>query len=206
MLFKLALLSILSYNILSIPLTFQSTIMSVNNDEEARPSRLRMCDGCCYACCCFGCSIIGILCCCKQMSRSTRMKLLFIYLQVIGVILGVVTGVVYFGPVSNRLEPTGMKYVFRHLSPVFCEGVAIESKMWDVTSPETFTAYLVDMKPEIDSNKRQTYNESITKYISKDTHAYQTFYLLEGSSVRLTLVTQSLSMLYVVQGRRNLIF
>ncbi|KAK3099882.1 hypothetical protein FSP39_011150 [Pinctada imbricata] len=140
------------------------------------------------------------------MRRSTRMKLLCAYLQVVGLVLGVITGVVFYSPIENDLSNLGMKYVSRHLSPVFCEGVSIQSKIseTDINTDVKFSAYLMDREPEVLGKYNMiSYNETYVKFVPMNGYVHQQFYFLQGSFVHVTANVQSTTTLLVIKGYKN---
>ncbi|XP_033760804.1 uncharacterized protein LOC117342701 [Pecten maximus] len=156
-------------------------------------------DDCCVACCCCCCSIWLYLFCCRSMKRTLRVKLLWAYMMILGLTTGVVTGVVLFGSVDTEMSLSDMRIVDRKLSSVFCDNVDIESENFD----SMFDAYFMKHKPTILPGIRETYNETYSKFIEEKSDVYKQFYLLTGSTVKITGQVDSYIELSLIRGQDN---
>lgn len=134
------------------------------------------------------------------MKRTTRVKLLWAYMMILGLITGIVTGVVIFGSVDTEMSLSDMRIVTKKLSPAFCDNVDIENQGYD----STFDAYFMKHKPDILPDIRETYNETYSQFIEKNYYAMKQFYLLAGSKVKITGTVDSYIELNLIQGRGNL--
>ncbi|XP_060084059.1 uncharacterized protein LOC132563317 [Ylistrum balloti] len=156
-------------------------------------------DDCCTACCCCCCSLWLYLFCCRSMKRTLRMKLLWVYMVVLGLTTGVVTGVVIFGSVQTEMAMSDMRVIDKKMSNVFCDSVDIESDSFE----SKFDAFFMKNTPEILPDIQKPYNESYTQFVEQNSFVTKRFYLLTGSAVTLTGFVKSFTELNLIRGEDN---
>lgn len=158
------------------------------------------CNDCCMSCCCMGCTGLGYLFCVKKMRRSMRIKLFLLYLSILCVTFGVLTGTVFYGPYETNFTTTDMRLIKDRLSFIFCDGVSVDSN--DGPS-NTFSAYLLDSPPIIEKHINQTYKTETTSYIDDGSYINDQFYLLNGSIININICVDSIVQMYVIKGKSN---
>ncbi|OWF40556.1 uncharacterized protein LOC110463648 [Mizuhopecten yessoensis] len=156
-------------------------------------------DDCCSVCCCCCCSIWLYLFCCRSMKRTLRVKLLWGYMMILGLTAGVVTGLVIFGSVDTEMAISDMRVIDQKLSHIFCDSVDIESDDFE----SLFDAYFMQDTPKIDPDKREIYNETYSQFVEQNSNVYKQFYLLAGSTVKLTGEVDSFIDLNLISGQDN---
>jgi hypothetical protein len=94
---------------------------------------------CCMSCCCMGCTGLGYLFCVKKMRRSMRVKLFLLYLSMLCVTFGVLTGTVFYGPYETNFTATDMRLIKDRLSFIFCDGrLPFITYIWTLLSTHIF--------------------------------------------------------------------
>ena len=154
---------------------------------------------CCMSCCCMGCTGLGYLFCVKKMRRSMRVKLFLLYLSMLCVTFGVLTGTVFYGPYETNFTATDMRLIKDRLSFIFCDGVSV-----NINDPSnTFSAYLLESPPIIERDINQTYKTETTSFIDDGSYINHQFYLLNGSVIGINICVDSNVQMYVIKGKRN---
>lgn len=126
------------------------------------------------------------------------MKLLWVYMMILGLVGGLTTGVVLFGSTTTDMAPSDMRIVDEKLSYLFCDSVEISGY-----PQSTFTAYFLNSNPLIDPSRWETYNETYVQLVETESYVYTQFYLLAGSVVTLTGSVDSTVELNVIRGKDN---
>ncbi|XP_060084054.1 uncharacterized protein LOC132563313 [Ylistrum balloti] len=152
---------------------------------RARRSRVRYdspddcCTGCCAICCC---------CCCwsrSLVSRKSRIKMLWMYLLICGLLIGITVGVVFYGSLFSDFTTSDMKVVNRRLSHLFCDSVNIDTAN-PTSNFASFSAYLVESPLKIEPNLKESYGFELSfNFEERWSYATRQFYLLSGSSAKL---------------------
>lgn len=162
------------------------------------------CEDMCVSCCCCWCSLFGYMFCCKKMTRNLRIRLLWIWMNILCVISGVLTGVVVFGPADYDFSPTDMRLIKEKSTGIFCESISIERKQVDDTfTYSKFSAHLLGSKAEVNESNRQIFQEKQTFFVESGEHKTYSFYFLAGSNIKISSCADSFVELYVIQGKRN---
>ncbi|OWF40557.1 uncharacterized protein LOC110463631 [Mizuhopecten yessoensis] len=137
------------------------------------------CTGCCATCCC---------CCCwsrAMVARKSRIKMLWMYVLMIGLVIGITIGVVFYGSLFTDISASDMKVIDGKLSHLFCDSVNI-----DTANPTSdfapFSAYIVGTPLKIDPTHKENYGFQLSfDFHQPWTYATRQFYLLSGSSAKL---------------------
>ncbi|XP_069103501.1 uncharacterized protein [Argopecten irradians] len=156
------------------------------------------CTGCCLTCCC---------CCCwsrSMVQRKSRIKMLWMYFLITGLIVGITVGVVFYGSVFTDFTATDMRVIDRKISHAFCDSINIDTA--NVKSNfAPFSAYLVDGPVEIDPIRKEKDALELTFDIQERwSYATRQFHLLSGSSAKLFCpeVTGTMDVV-IMKGRSN---
>lgn len=181
--------------------------MANNNIQDYGRQREHSSDDCediCVSCCCCWCTLFGYMFCCKKMSRNLRIRLVWIWMNVLCVVSGVLTGVVVFGPADYEFSPTDMRLIKEKSMGIFCDSVSIGTKQnGDEFSYSLFSAQLLGSKPEVNESNRQIFHEKKTFFLDVGEHKTYSFYLLAGSNIKFSSCGDSFVQLYIIKGKRN---
>lgn len=159
------------------------------------------CDDCCASCCCVGCSVLGYAICFKKMRRSIRIRLFMIYLNILCLTFGIITGAIFFGPYTTHFTSTDFRSIKDRLSFLFCEGVTITS-VGDLRS--SFSAYILDSEPMINETFLQSFTSEVTMYVHQEDYKYHSFYLLRGSVINVGVCADSFIQMNIIKGKHDL--
>ncbi|XP_067670590.1 uncharacterized protein [Haliotis asinina] len=157
----------------------------------------------CGKCCCFffifGINIVSILLCIRKMSRYLRIALLWIYVATAVLTAGLLISITVLGTNKFQAAPTDMRKVEDHVNNAFCQSLTLNS-----TDP--FEAYTFEQEPVVDTNRTEEFNTSYRMTIFNQNYEYWGFYLLPGSTLRLSSSNSYpiFTMLFVIQGESNL--
>ncbi|KAK6185859.1 hypothetical protein SNE40_008004 [Patella caerulea] len=128
------------------------------------------------------------------MTRYKRTEILWMWISVLSVFIGLGIAVGAFGVNEFETAPMDMRIIDHKYSTIFCYTLSLQSEA-------RFRAYRFtgDLRPR--TRKRPFYKAEYTKYVDSGDYLYYNFYFLAGSSVSLISCSDHLVELYVIKGQ-----
>ncbi len=142
------------------------------------------------------CCVFGTAVCAYNTSRSTKVVVLWLWLIVVSVAIGLFFALVLYSPYQNQVSPAEERVIKKGFSTLFCNKI-------ELSSPRNFNAYLLDSMPEL-ANERRVSNTSVMNvYLTPDKGHHWKFHLLADSKVTVWMCSTDYVRLYFMKSKRN---
>ncbi|XP_064638854.1 uncharacterized protein LOC135494635 isoform X2 [Lineus longissimus] len=146
--------------------------------------------------CVFFFLIVGPLLCILNMKRVTRVLILWFWLVMASIVIGMVLAFDVYTPVAIIGAGREQRFATQGLSTFMCKGVQIKAANHEITS------YLFDGQPSIEDKKLGYSFDRADEVNAGDFQAYP-FYVFPGSSVSFAMNTTSQVTFFKIKGHDN---
>lgn len=131
------------------------------------------------------------------MSRILKIRIVMFLLASLSVTLGIITGVIIFGPFSTTAVSMDMIWLRHRLSNAFCGGVTLST----VNDQQTiFSVYLLNSEPAVKESLREQFETESVIYVSLNFNSHHSFHLLKGSILTFKACSDRSTKIYIIKG------
>ncbi|XP_050396453.1 uncharacterized protein LOC126814993 [Patella vulgata] len=140
------------------------------------------------------CTLWGYIFCCNEMTRYKRTQILWMWISVLSIFIGLTIALGVFGINKFDTAPKDMRIINHKYSTIFCHSLTLHSDA-------RFRAYRFTGNLIIAPNKRNTFNHEYTRFVESGGYVYFNYYVLTGSYVNLVSCSDDFVQLYIIKGQ-----
>ncbi|KAK6185861.1 hypothetical protein SNE40_008005 [Patella caerulea] len=146
-------------------------------------------------CVCSMCTTLwGYIFCFNKMSRHKRTKVLWMWISVLSIFIGLGIALGAFGINKFETAPMDMRIINHKYSTSFCHSLSLQSDA-------RFRAYRFTGNLNISPSKRHIFDHEYTRFVESGDYIYFNYYILNDSSFSLASCSDDFVQLYIIKGQ-----